>query len=136
MESEQTEMIDVLLRNRAETSPETFHLKAKKTMMFNVNQTRIDAVFTRDVISLKTGGFLKGSARWNIPLSHANNFFLFCVCSSDTRCSAPVFPLLLSIFHVSESASILGVPAFPPPTGCQNIISQHSAPHQHRPFPP
>lgn len=33
-----------------------------------------------------------------------------CVCSSDTCCLALVFSLLSSIFHATESASILSVP--------------------------
>lgn len=98
----------------------------------NTQETRdvLTQVFYRkqDGSSLFRFRFLRGSVRRNIPLSLANNVILFCVCSSDTRCSALVFPLLLSIFHVSESASILGAPSVPLPTGCQNIIFEHSPP--------
>lgn len=77
-------------------------------------------------LSQKTGRFLalpRFCAARNIPLSHANNLILFCVCWSDARCSALVFPFLLSIFHVSESASILGAPSLPPAT---NWLSKHN----------
>lgn len=77
---------------------------------------------------------LEASVQWkkknNPPACncHANNFSSFFVCSSDTCCSPLVFSLLSSIFHATESASILSVLHALPPPDCQNIIFYHSTP--------
>lgn len=60
----------------------------------------------------------------SLPPAHANHVILCCVIRRVQPGSCLL--LLLSIFHVSASAAILGAPSDPPPTGCQNIIFQHS----------
>lgn len=52
------------------------------------------------------------------------------VCSSDTHYSPPPpsLSVLPSIFHATESASILSISLALPPSDCQNTIFSHSTP--------
>lgn len=55
----------------------------------------------------------EGFVQWKIFLLSVTVMLIIsslCVCSSDTCCLALVFSLLSSIFHATESASILSVP--------------------------